>query len=393
MRAIVLVLDSVGIGQAPDAEAYGDLGAYTLQNTATANRGLDLPTFTSMGLGCIPSLLQDSRPIAGVPAVDSPDFSFGALQEASTGKDTLTGHWEIAGLETREGFHVFPPQHPSFPDSLIAQFERATGRRCIGNKAASGMVIIEELGEQQMREGSWIVYTSADSVFQIAAHEETIPLAELYDACAVARRACDEFPVGRVIARPYRGSPGAFRRTPNRRDFSMQPPEHTILDVLAGHAIATTTVGKLDDIFAHRGISKSVHVENNQDAQDALIDLLDRGHDGFIFVNLIDFDMLYGHRRDPAGYAACLEQTDVFMQTLVRHLDLTDLLIITADHGNDPTFTGTDHTREYVPLLVRRERCRGKSLGIRHGFYDIAQSLAAFFEIPPMPRGRSFMTN
>jgi phosphopentomutase len=391
MRAIVLVLDSVGIGQAPDADAYGDIGAYTLQNTASSIGGLALPVFQSMGLGCIPPLLSNGRPIEGVAAVNSPTCGFGAMQEVSTGKDTITGHWEIAGLHTKEGFHIFPPENPSFPVTLITQFEYTTERRCIGNKAASGTVIIEELGEQQMRDGSWIVYTSADSVFQIAAHEDIIPLSELYDACAVARKACDEFPVGRVIARPYRGTPGAFNRTGNRRDFAMQPPEDTVLDILANHGVFTMTIGKLDDIFAHRGISKSVHVENNQDAQHALIELLDRHDDGFIFVNFIDFDMLYGHRRDPKGYATCLEETDAFMTSLFNRLDPEDLLVVTADHGNDPTFSGTDHTREFVPLLAWHERCLGKSLGVRHGFFDIAQSLASFFDIPPMPRGRSFL--
>jgi len=391
MRAIILVLDSVGIGQAPDAAAYGDIGAYTLQNTALAVGGLTLPTLQSMGLGSIPSLIPGGRPIAGVAEVDTPACGFGAMQEMSVGKDTITGHWEIAGLDIKEGFHVFPPECPSFPDGLIRKIENATGRHCIGNKAASGTVIIEELGDQQIRDGSWIVYTSADSVFQIAAHEDFIPLAELYDACAVARKACDDFPVGRVIARPYHGIPGSFRRTENRRDFSMQPPEETILDRLTNHGIATMTVGKLDDIFAHRGISKSVHVENNQDAQGALMDLVDRYQDVFIFVNFIDFDMQYGHRRDPEGYAACLKDTDVFMESLLRRLDPKDLLAVTSDHGNDPTFSGTDHTREWVPLLVANRLCPGKSLGIRHGFFDVAQSVASFFDIPPMPRGSSFL--
>jgi phosphopentomutase len=391
MRAFLIVLDSVGIGEAPDAADYGDVGAHTLPNISTHVGGLTLPTLQSLGLGCIPGLLPGGIPIQGVPPTATPLADYAAMRELSTGKDTTTGHWEIAGLLLEKGFTVFPPTPPSFPPELIEAFECKTGRRCIGNRAANGTEIIAELGEQQMNEGHWIVYTSADSVFQIAAHESTIPLDELYAACEVARRLCDVFPVGRVIARPYVGTPGAFERTEKRRDYSLPPPEPTILDRLQEHGIETITIGKLDDIFAHRGISRSIHVENNPDAQDALLELAGTQPQGFVFANLIDFDMLFGHRRNPEGYAGALAATDAFLADFIPRLRVGDLLMITADHGNDPTFKGTDHTREYVPLLVHGGSATGKSLGIREGYYDIAQSLAGYFQIPAIPNGISFL--
>jgi phosphopentomutase len=391
MRAFLIILDSVGIGAAPDAYAYGDVGASTLAHVAQAAGPLRLPTLQSMGLGNIPSLLPGGLPIAGVDAHPAPLGGFGAMQERSQGKDTTTGHWEMAGLLMERGFHLFPREYPSFPPSLIAEFERQTGRRVLGNKAASGTAIIEELGPQQMREGAWIVYTSGDSVFQIAAHEAIIPLSELYAASALARTLCDPLVVGRVIARPYVGQPGAFHRTENRRDFSYPLPEATILDQLSGNHIDVITVGKLDDIFLKRGIAESFHVENNRDAQRAVLDLGQRQQTFLCFANLIDFDMLYGHRRDAKGYARALEEADAFLAELLSHLKEDDLLIITADHGNDPTFRGTDHTREYVPLLTAGCRQRGRMLGIRSGFYDVAQTLAAFFSIPARPRGVSFI--
>ena len=389
-RAIVIVLDSVGIGEAPDAGTYDDCGAYTLQHTSAS--GFSLPTFEALGLGCIPSLLPKSKPIAGVNAVENPIFAFGAMQEVSRGKDTTTGHWEIAGLNLSNGFHVFPQTHPSFPPELLIKLSKATGRETIGNLAASGTAIIDSLGEKHMQDGSWIVYTSADSVFQIAAHEDVVPLQELYDACEVVRKPCNTYPVARVIARPFTGTPGNFVRTQNRRDFSFTPPEPTILDRLSEAGIAVTTVGKLDDIFAHRGMTQKRHVKNNPDAMQALDDLIDEKQSGFIFVNLIDFDTLYGHRRDPNGYARCLEATDAYLPQLLPRLAPYNLLIITADHGNDPTFKGTDHTREFVPLLVQHPSIVDHNLGIRKGFFDVAQTLAAFFDIAPMPNGTSILT-
>ncbi len=391
MRAFLIVLDSVGIGAAPDAGAYGDAGANTLAHVARAVAGLRLPFLQSLGLGNIPALLPGGIPIAGVPPHPAPEGAYGAMQERSRGKDTTTGHWEMTGLLMERGFHVFPKGPPSFPDALIREFQRRTGRQVLGNKAASGIAIIAEWGPRQIAGGEWIVYTSADSVFQIAAHEDVIPLAELYDACRVARELCNPLLVGRVIARPYIGTPGAFRRTENRRDFSYPLPEPTLLDRLHAAALPVLTVGKLDDIFAGSGISESFHVENNPDACSAVLAVARRTGPLFCFANLIDFDMQYGHRRDPAGYARALEAADLFLGELLRNLAPDDLLIVTADHGNDPTFRGSDHTREFVPLLAAGPALKGVPLGIRDGFFDVAASIAAFFGIAPLQRGRSFL--
>jgi phosphopentomutase len=391
MKTYLIVLDSVGIGAAPDADDYGDTGANTLAHIGQHQGRLNLPTLESLGLGNIPGLLPGGLPIPGVAAVALPQGGFGAMQERSRGKDTTTGHWEMAGLLMEKGFHVFPTAAPSFPEPLIHEFERRTGRPAIGNKAASGLAIIDELGPRQMKEGAWIVYTSADSVFQIAAHEGVIPLPELYEGCRIARELCDPYLVGRVIARPYVGTPGAFKRTENRRDFSYPPPKPTLLDRLSSSGIPVITVGKLDDIFAGRGIRESFHVENNPDAEAALLQVASRPESFFCFANLIDFDMLYGHRRDPAGYATALERADRFLSMFLPRMNPGDLVILTADHGNDPTFKGSDHTREFVPLLTWGAGQTGKALGIRNGFYDVAQTVAAFFKIGPMPRGVSFL--
>lgn len=390
MKAFIVVLDSVGIGAAPDADAYGDKGASTLGNLSSAVNGLDLPTLQRMGLGNIPGMI-DQMEIKGVKPAAAPIASWGAMKELSKGKDTTTGHWEIAGLLLEKGFHLFPHDTPSFPAELLAEFERRTKRKSIGNKAASGTAIIDELGPRQLKTGEWIVYTSADSVFQIAAHEDIIPLEELYLGCRIAREICDRYSVGRVIARPYIGTPGAFKRTENRRDFSFAPPEPTILELLHDSNIHVVTVGKLDDIFCGKGINESFHVENNKDAQSALLKLVERKQTLFVFANLIDFDMLYGHRRDTTGYARALEDVDGFLSEFINKLGKEDILIITADHGNDPTFKGTDHTREYVPLIVYRPDRTGISLGIRNGFYDIARSLATYFNISAKVRGKSFL--
>ena len=391
MNVILIVLDSVGIGAAPDAAEYGDAGANTLAHLAEAVGGIHLPTLQRLGLGNIPALISSGAPIRGVPAAEQPLAGYGAMREVSQGKDTTTGHWEIAGLELARGFHLFPKGPPSFPPELVAAFEQKTGRRLIGNQAASGIAIIQELGARQMREGAWIGYTSADSVFQIAAHEEIIPLSELYRACETARALCDPYQVGRVIARPFVGRPGAFRRTENRRDYSYPLPEPTVLDRLTAAGVPVTGVGKIEDIFAHRGLTHSFHTGNTADSAHEVLDLVRQHESGLIFANFIDFDMLYGHRRDARGYAAGLEQTDRFFGELLPLLYAGDLLIITADHGNDPTFRGTDHTREFVPLLVYRPGRPGYSLGVRRGFYDVAQSLATFFGLPPMPRGISLV--
>lgn len=391
MTAFLIVLDSVGIGAAPDADRYGDAGSNTLAHLAAHRGGLQVPTLTRLGLGCIPPLLPGGLPIRGVPAADPPLATFGALQEMSEGKDTTTGHWEMAGLELRPGFQLFPAGPPAFPAELLDAFSARTGRAILGNRAASGLAIIRDLGPDQVRTGAWIVYTSADSVFQIAAHEDLIPLPELYRACEIARELCNPYRVGRVIARPYIGRPGDFKRTENRRDFSYPLPEPTLLDRLTVAGITVSTVGKLDDIFDHRGIRHAHHVENNADAQRILLDLARKRQPGLVFANLIDFDMLYGHRRDSEGYGRALENTDTFLTEFLPLLTPADLLVITADHGNDPTFKGSDHTREFTPLLVYRPGQPAQNAGIRRGFYDIAQSLAAFFDIAPLPRGQSFL--
>ncbi len=391
MRAVLIVLDSVGIGAAPDAAEYGDEGAATLPHLAEAAGGLDTPVLTRLGLGNIPGMLPDGLPIRGVPPTDAPEASWGAMRERSQGKDTITGHWEIAGLLLRPGFHLFPPGPPSFPEDLIRDLEKTFGRPVLGNRAASGTGIVNELGEESIRRGAWICYTSADSVFQIAAHTDTIPLEEIYEACRFVRERLDPLRVGRVIARPFTGAPGSFTRTLDRKDFAYQAEEPTILERLheAGHPVFA--VGKIEDIFAGRGISDSRHTGDNEGSQAAVDAFLAEQDRGLIFANFIDFDMMHGHRRDPHGYARCLEQTDRWLAGLLPRLGPDDRLILTADHGNDPTFRGTDHTREYVPLLVHQPGRPGRPLGIRDGFYDIAQTLATWFGIPPHPRGRAFL--
>ncbi len=391
MRVFLIILDSVGIGEAPDAADFGDEGSATLPHLAEAVGRLRAPCLQSLGLGNIPLLLPKGIQIAGVPPTPTPLASFGALLELSRGKDTTTGHWELAGLMLDHPFHVFPPGPPSFPDPLVKAFEEKTGRPLIGNCAESGTVIIQKLGEQQLRQGAYIAYTSADSVFQLAAHTDVIPLNELYRACEIARELLNPLRVGRVIARPFNGKPGAFKRTPERRDFSFPLPEPTVLDRLteAGHKV--TLVGKLEDIFARRGYTQSFHTTDNSSSQAKIMELAAKQPHGLIMANLIDFDMLYGHRRDFKGYAQAIEQTDSFFAELIKLLLPEDCLIITADHGNDPTFHGTDHTREYVPLLAFQPGAPGVNLGIRNGFFDVAQSIADHLGIAPISRGTSFL--
>lgn len=390
-RVILIVLDSVGIGAAPDAGEYGDAGAATLPHIGEAvPGGLRLPTLQSLGLGNIPALLPQGLPISGIEPVARPRASYGALRERSQGKDTITGHWEIAGLLLRPGFHLFPPGPPSFPPELLREFERRTGRPTIGNKAAGGTQIIEELGPEHLRTGALICYTSADSVFQIAAHTDIVPLAELYRACEIARDLCNRYRVGRVIARPFRGAVGAFERTADRRDYAYEPPEPTLLERLHDAGVPVFAVGKIEDIFLKRGIAESVHSGDTEASQAAVEAFFDRRDFGLIFANFIDFDMHYGHRRDVAGYARALEQTDRWLGNFLPRLGPADALILTADHGNDPTFRGTDHTREYVPLLAYRPDASARALGVRDGFYDVAAAVASNYGLPPLPRGRPF---
>lgn len=388
MKVILIVLDSVGIGAAPDAAEYGDTGSATLPHVAEATHGLQIPTLQQLGLGNIPALLPNGIPIEGCPPAIDPLAAFGAMKEASQGKDTVTGHWEMAGLKLIPGFHLFPVRIPTFPVELIHEFEQRTGRKVIGNKHASGIPIINELGEEHMRTGNLICYTSADSVFQIAANtEHTVPLTELYQACEIARELCDPLKVGRVIARPFIGQPGRFTRTEDRRDYAFNAEERFITEHLISNGIAVYAVGKIEDIMAHRGITEANHTGNTAASQLAVEAYMQREGDAFIWANFIDFDMLYGHPRDPQGYATALEQTDEWLSRFLPTLANDDLLILTADHGNDPTFTGSDHTREYVPLLIYQPKTQGRPLGIRNGFYDLSQTIADAFKLPKQSHG------
>jgi phosphopentomutase len=379
----VIVLDSVGIGELPDASEFGDVGSHTLGHIAE-HTGLKLPNMQRLGLGSI-------APIAGLPAAASPIASYGKMAEVSVGKDTMTGHWELMGLKIETPFHTYPN---GFPDDLIAALEAETGRKIIGNKPASGTEILDELGERQMQTGEWIVYTSADSVMQIAAHEEIIPLEELYRACEIARRITLEGPhaVGRIIARPYLGSLGSFKRTPNRHDYAVKPPSPTVLNLLADAGRDVIGVGKIGDIFTMEGITASHPTKSNMDGIEQTINLLSEPFEGLLFVNLVEFDSLYGHRRDPAGYAAALEEFDSYVPELMSKLSDQDLLVITADHGNDPTHPGTDHTREYVPLLVWSPGMNNPvNIGVRETFADLAATIADNFDVHYDGHGKSFL--
>ncbi|PIE53017.1 phosphopentomutase [Candidatus Fermentibacteria bacterium] len=371
-KAILIVLDGVGTGEMPDADSYGDRGSDTLGNTAEAVGGLNLPNLQKLGLGNI-------HRIKGVTPVNSPSASWGKMAEASAGKDSITGHWEMMGIISEVPMPTFPE---GFPDSLIKEFEEAAGRPVIGNEVASGTEIIARLGEKQMRTGGLIVYTSADSVFQIAAHEKTVPVEELYSCCETARKMLQppSFGVGRVIARPFEGVPGSFARTSGRKDFSLPPPGTTALDLMAEKGIPVAGVGKVDDLFAHRNI-KAVHAGSNREEMDILLNMTRNSEGGFIFANLCDFDMKWGHRNDFRGFAAGLEEFDKWLPLMLAEITEDDILLITADHGNDPTTPSTDHSREYVPLLAYSPKKPCVDLGIRSTFSDISVTLAEFFEL------------
>ncbi len=381
----MIILDGVGIGELPDAHLYGDEGSNTLANTADAVGGLYLPNLESLGFGNI-------GPIKGVKPSTSPRSSFGKMTEISKGKDSTTGHWEIAGLVLKNSFPTFPG---GFPEKLLRKFCGITGSNgYLGNKAASGTAIIQELGSEHVRTGFPIVYTSADSVFQIAAHEDVIPLQELYDMCEKTRtEVCvDAFAVGRVIARPFVGTDGAFTRTTNRRDFSLQPLEPTLLDVLSDAGIETVSIGKVDDLFAGRGLKKKLHTKSNAEGIEFIIKESRRIQSGLIFTNLVDFDTLYGHRNDPQGMAQALEAFDKELPRIVETVRDGDLLIITADHGNDPVTPSTDHSREYVPVLCYcRSKVRGNNIGTRATFADVGKTVAEFFGIKNSLAGTSFL--
>ncbi len=383
-RAIIIVLDSAGIGEMPDAADYGDRGANTLGNIAAAVKGFRLPNLARMGLGNI-------APLEGIPPSPAPSGAYGKAAELSRGKDTTVGHWEIAGVASVRPFPVYPG---GFPKTLVKAFEKAIGRKTIGNIAASGTEIIEKLGEEHLKTGFPIIYTSADSVFQIAAHEEVIDPEELYVFCRQARELLQgEHGVARVIARPFSGKPGSFERTSRRHDFSLAPPSDTVLDLVVRRGLKTFGVGKIHDIFSGKGVSETVSIENNMDGVDRTIEAM--GLDGFslIFSNLVDFDMKYGHRRDPAAYARALEEFDGRVPDILKARKPEDIIFFTADHGCDPTFTRhTDHTREYIPLLVNGDPVTpGVDLGTRESFADIGQTVSEYLGLAELEYGESFL--
>lgn len=383
-RIFLIVLDSVGIGELPDAKDYNDEGAHTLGHIAERMDGLNVPNLAALGLGHIEHL-------QGVSADVPPAAAFGKMNEISLGKDTTTGHWEIMGLRVEIPFKTWPN---GFPESLIGPFSEKIGRGVLGNKPASGTEIIEELGEEHMRTGDVIVYTSADSVFQVAAHEDVVPLDELYKICQIARELTleDKHSVVRVIARPFVGEPGNFTRTANRRDFSVSPPGKTVMNKLEDAGYTSIALGKISDIYAGEGVTEAVKTKSNMDGVDKLLNAMGKQFTGLAFINLVDFDALYGHRRNPTGYGEALEEFDRRLPEILEALTDDDLLIITADHGNDPIHHGTDHTREYVPLLVyHKGLTAGKGLGIRETFADIGATIADNFEIEKPKIGTSFL--
>ena len=381
-RVTLIVLDSVGIGELPDAGRYGDVGSDTLANTARAVGGLQLPNLQRLGLGNI-------HPILGIPPEAAPQGAYGRMAELSAGKDTTIGHWEIAGIVSPKPLPTYPH---GFPPNVIADYERRIGHKTLGNYPASGTVIIDELGPEHMRTGYPIVYTSADSVFQVAAHEEVMPIEELYRICRIAREMLTgEHNVGRVIARPFVGPPGAFQRTDRRRDFSAPPPQRTLLDHVVQAGQMVWAVGKIEDIFARQGISHAVHTHDDADGVDKTLEALRQAGHGLIFTNLVDFDMLYGHRNNAPGYAAALQAVDARVPELLGALRGDDVLVFTADHGCDPTTPSTDHSREYVPLLVYGQSVQpGVDLDTRTSFADLGATITEWLGLEPLPAGTSF---
>lgn len=380
-RAAIIVLDGVGIGEAPDAPQYGDVGSNTLGNLARAVKGMDLPNLQRVGLGNIARL-------AGVEPTESSQGAWGLMVPRSAGKDSTTGHWEIAGVHLAKPFPTYPN---GFPDSLVLEFARRTGRSVIGNVVGSGTAVLDEFGPQHQETGAWILYTSADSVFQIAAHEQVVPLDELYRACEIARAMLvAPNDVSRVIARPFVGEPGAYTRTKNRRDFSIEPPSETILDALAAAGIARSGVGKVDDLFAGRAI-RSKHLANNAEGVRAIAAWLGSTANGLLFANLVDFDQAFGHRNDVPGFYGALREFDEALPGLQSLLREDDLLFITADHGNDPTTASTDHARECVPLLALGSPVIPSSLGRRSTFSDLGATIGEWFGVGFRGRGTSFL--
>jgi phosphopentomutase len=384
MRACVLILDSCGVGELPDAADYGDIGSNTFRNVSRKVGGLNLPAMQKLGLGNIID-------IQGVPQAEKPLFSYGKMAEQSAGKDSTTGHWEHFGIITDIPFPTYPN---GFPQSIIADFEKRTGRKVIGNKPASGTEIIKELGEEHLKTGALIVYTSADSVFQIAAHKKIIPIEELYKYCLMAREMLTgEHAVSRVIARPFDGEPGSFFRTPERHDFSLRPTRQTGLDILKENGFDVISIGKINDLFAGRGITESHPTKSNADGIETLIKILDMDFNGLVYINLVDFDMLWGHRNDYKGFAGGLEYFDGKLDEITARFNPGDLFIISADHGCDPTTPSTDHSREYVLLLAGVTGSVpkiGKNLGVRETFADLGATVLDYFGLK-QPVGTSFL--
>jgi len=380
-RAAIVVLDGVGAGAAPDAAAYGDVGSDTLGNVARAVGGLSLPALERLGLG-------NAIPVQGVAPRADARGAWGLMLPRSAGKDSTTGHWEIAGLHLERPFPTYPR---GFPPEVVAEFARRTGRPVIANVVGSGTAVIDEWGDEHRRTGGWIVYTSADSVFQVAAHERVVPLAELYAACEEARRMlAPPHDVSRVIARPFEGEAGAFRRTAHRRDFSLAPPGETLLDALASAGVPRRGVGKVDDLFAGRAIA-SRHTASNAEGMDAIAEWLAGGESGLLLANLVDFDQLYGHRNDAPGFARALAEFDARLPHLLSLLREDDLLFMTADHGNDPTTASSDHARECVPLLAAGAAVRPRDLGRRPTFSDLGATVGEWLGVGFRGRGTSFL--
>lgn len=383
MRVFLVILDGVGIGELPDADRYGDRGTNTLGHVADFAGGLRLPVMESLGLGHL-------APLRGVRAVADARGARGRLAQKSAGKDSTTGHWEMMGLVVERPFPTYPD---GFPQALLDRWSERVGRGWLGNCPASGTEIIARLGAAHRDTGRYIVYTSADSVFQVAAHEQVVPLEELYAACRAAREMLvGEHAVGRVIARPFTGDEGAWVRTAKRRDFSLEPFAPTVLDRLTERGHRVVTVGKVDDLFAGRGIGDAIHTKSNAEGQEVLLDLAKRAGDGLVFANLVDFDSQYGHRNDPGGFARALEVFDESLGRLIGRLRADEMVWVTADHGNDPTTPGSDHTREYTPFLAAGPRVRpGADLGTRSTFADLGATLSRLFDLAPPPSGASFL--
>ncbi|WP_010240603.1 phosphopentomutase [Clostridium arbusti] len=381
-RIILIVLDSVGVGEMPDSKLYGDEGSNTIGNIAKNVGGLKLPNMEALGLGNI-------NDIQGLKKVQKSKGNYGKCAEISKGKDTVTGHWEISGVVLEKPLKTFPN---GFPKNIIDKFENSIGKKIIGNKVASGTEIIKELGDEHVRTGCPIIYTSADSVFQIAAHENIIPLEKLYDMCRAARKMLTgENTVGRIIARPFIGKEGNYTRTSNRRDFALDPFSKTILEYIKEANLNVMAVGKIEDIFNGKGVTEAVHIKNNMDGVDRTIEYMKENKKGLIFTNLVDFDMLYGHRNDPKGYANALEEFDKRVPEIIDNMNYEDILIITADHGCDPTTASTDHSREYIPLLVYGKSIKsGVDMGIRKCFCDIGKTVLDILQVENTIYGESF---